>query len=363
MKKTALSIELILALFISAIFIIGMATASQTYSIPTGPLTPPLITIESPTGTTYISKFVSFQFSVNGSWDGYVEHSSVAFSLDEEARHIVYDLPLQVNKIDQNFSATLGPLSEGTHLLQVFATVGGAYRTGLNSTTFDTNDFTSQTSVYFSVNTTNQAQISILAPITETYNVNRMIPLEFTVNGTGSIVKMGYTLDEQINVTIPRNTTVYGPLSDGWHTLKVYSIFSDILPVFSTVNFTVDTTPPNVSILSLQNKIYNSSDTPLIFTINETASLITYTMDGKVFTIDGNTTLTKLQNGDHKLTVYATDEAGNAGASETIDFNVEAPLPSELAFVIIPPMALVLIGGLSLLIYLRKHNQSTANKH
>jgi hypothetical protein len=292
-----------------------------------------------------------------------VEHCSVSFSIDEEARHIIYDPPFHVKGINKNFSTTLGPLSEGMHSLQVFATVGGVYRTGSNYTTLDTNDFTSQASVYFSVNTTNQAQISILSPLNETYNVNKMIPLEFTVNRTESIVNMGYTLDEQSNVIIPRNTSLYGPLSDGLHTIKVFSIFSDILPVFSTVNFTVDTTAPNISILSIQNKVYNSSEIPLVFAVNETASLITYILDGKVFTIDGNSTLTGLQNGDHKLMVYATDEAGNAGASETIDFNVEVPLSPEVAFAIIPPMAVVLIGGLSLLIYLKKRNQSTAKKH
>ena len=190
-----------------------------------------------------------------------------------------------------------------------------------------------------------------------------MIPLEFTVNRTSSIVSMGFTLDEQSNVTIPRNTTLYGPIPDGMHTLKVYSIFSDILPVASTVNFTVDTTPPTVSILSLQNKIYNSSNIPLIFTVNETTSLITYIIDDKVNTINGNTTLTGLQDGDHKLTVYATDDAGNARASETIDFNVQVPLqPQKALAAVLPPTIVVFVGCLSFLIYLKKRNQSSANK-
>lgn len=366
MKKTALSIALILALITSSIFVIGMANSvpAPTYSVPTGPLTPPVISIESPATTTYVSWFVPLEFSVNGSWDGYVERCSVAFNLDEEAQYVIYDPPFRVNEIAQKFSTTLGPLSEGMHHLQVFATVGGTYRTSSNDTTLAYNDFTSEASVFFTVNTTGQAQISILSPQNETYNINRMIPLDFTVNRTSSIVNLGYTLDDQSNVTItvPRNTSLYGPLSDGLHTLRVYSVFSDILPVFSTVNFTVDTTAPNVSILSLQNKEYNSSDLPLVFTVNETTSLITYIMDGQVYTIDGNTTLTALQNGNHKLKVYATDGAGNIGASETIVFNVKAPLPPQLAYGVLPPLAIVLIGGLSILIYIEKR-KSAANKH
>ena len=355
-EENSIIAAFILALLVSAAFVVGSANSAPSYPIPTGPLTPPAIYVESPTSTTYVSWFVPLQFSVNGNWDGYVQRCTVTFSLDEESRYVIYDSPFRVKAIAQNFSLTLGPLSEGIHHLQIFASVRGAYWTSPNSTTIETDDFTSQTSVYFTVNTANQAQISILSPLNQTYNLNKMIPVEFTVNKNASIVNMGYILDEQLKVIIPRNTTLYGPLSDGLHTLKVYSVFSDILPVSSTVNFTVDTTPPNVSILSLQNKIYNTSNIPLVFTVNETTSQITYIIDGKVSSIDGNTTLTGLQDGDHKLIIYATDEAGNYKVSQTIDFNVQVPLSPEVAYPIFPPMAIVLVGGLVLLIYFRRRN-------
>ena len=316
--------------------------------------------MESPTTTTYPSWFVPLDFSINGNWDGSVNHCVVKFSLDDDTMQVIYNPQFASNEVAKNFSTTLGPLSEGNHHVQVFATVGGIYRTGPNSATLENNDFTSQASIYFTVNTTGQAQISIISPQNEIYSYNKDIPVEFSVNRTASIVNMGYTLDEQSNVTIPRNTTLYGPIPDGTHTLRVYSVFSDILPVASTINFTVDTTPPNVTILSLQNKVYNSSNIPLVFTVNETTSLITYILDRQVYTINGNTTLTILQDGDHKLTVYATDGAGNADASQTIDFNVQVPIPPQLALAILPPMAIVLIGGLSLLIYIEKRKQSAA---
>lgn len=363
MKKTAVFVVFILALLISATFTIGMGNSAPSYPVPTGPLTPPVISLKSPTSTTYVSKFVPLEFSMNGNWDGYVNRCSVEISIDGGDRYVIYYLRFRVNEVAQNFSVTLGPLSEGIHQLQIFATVGGIYRTGPNFTALEVNDFTSQASVYFTVNTANQAQISILSPLNETYNVDKMIPLEFTIDRTESIVSMGYTVDEQANVTVPRNTTLYGPISDGMHTLKVYSLFSDILPVSSTVNFTVDTTAPNVAVLSLQNKLYNSSKIPLVFTVNESTSLITYNMDGKVYTIDGNTTLTGLQNVDHKLIVYATDEAGNVGVSETIDFNVQVLLSPQTALPIIPPMIVVLVGGLSLMIIIRKRNRASVNKH
>ncbi len=360
MNKTALSLTFILALFISAAFIVGTANSALTNTIPTGPIAPLVISMESPTTSTYVSWFVPLKFSVEGSWDGFVDHCSVAFSIDEGSRVVIYDPPIRINELSKNFTLTLGPLSEGMHHLQVFATVSGVYRTDTNA--LATNDFTSQTSIYFMVNTFGQAQLSILSPLKQTYNTNKEIPVEFNVNRAPSIVSMGFTLDDQSNVTIPRNTTLYGPISDGIHKLKVYAVYSDVLPVYSIVNFTVDTTAPKITILSLQNKeTYNSSEIPLVFNVNETTSLITYILDGKVHTISGNETLSILQDGDHKLTIYATDKASNAGASETIDFNVQVPIPSQIALAILPPMAIVLIGGLSLLILFEKQKQSTQN--
>ena len=363
MKKTALSLAFILVLLLSATSMFGIVNSAPTYPVPTGPLAPPAISIVSPTGTTYVSWFVPVEFSVTGSWDGYVSHCTVQLSLDDGPRHVIYNLPFRVKDLDQTFSITLGPISEGIHYLEIFATVGGIYKVSANSTTYSTGDFTSQASVYFTVNTANQAQISIQSPQNKTYDFNKMIPLEFTVNKTSSIVSMGFTLDNQSTIIIPKNTTLYGPIPDGSHTLKVYSIFSDILPASSTINFTIDTTAPSVSILSIQNKIYNSSNLPLIFTVNETSSLITYIIDDKVNTIDGNTTLTGLQNGDHKLTVYATDNTGNAGASETIDFNLQVPLqPQKALAAVLPPTVVVFVGCLSFLIYLKKRNKSSDNK-
>ncbi len=234
MKKTALILTFILALLISTVSVVGMANSAPAPSIPTGPLVPPVISMESPTTTTYHSWFVPLDFSVNGNWDGFVNHCIVKFSLDDGAMQVIYNPPFRTNEVAQNFSTTLGPLSEGNHHMQVFATVGGIYRTGPNSATLENNDFTSEASVYFTVNTTGQAQISIISPQNEIYNFNKDIPVEFSVNRTASIVSMGYTLDEQSNVTIPRNTTLYGPIPDGIHTLRVYSVFSDILPVAST---------------------------------------------------------------------------------------------------------------------------------
>jgi hypothetical protein len=99
----------------------------------------------------------------------------------------------------------------------------------------------------------------------------------------------------------------------------------------SIVEFTIDTTPPNISNLSLTNKTYNFSVIPLNFNINETAQ-ISYRLDDKANTlISGNTTLTELPEGTHYITLYANDTAGNMGKSDTVFFTVNTATPSPSA--------------------------------
>jgi hypothetical protein len=121
----------------------------------------------------------------------------------------------------------------------------------------------------------------------------------------------------------------------------------------SIVNFTIDT-PPDVSILALENTTYNVSDVSLNFTVSQAVSKITYCLDGQEnVTIGGNTTLTGLPNGEHNITVYATDEAGNVGASETMYFSVDAPEPFPTT-IVVASAASAAIVGIGILVYLKK---------
>lgn len=117
-----------------------------------------------------------------------------------------------------------------------------------------------------------------------------------------------------------------------------------------TLGLTVDTRPPQVSVLGLDNNTFSASEVPLNFALNETAAEIKYCLDGQEnVTITGNTTLTGLATGDHSLTVYAVDEAGNAGSSETINFYV-TPFPTTLVIASVT----VAVIGIGLLVYFKK---------
>jgi hypothetical protein len=189
---------------------------------------------------------------------------------------------------------------------------------------------------------------------------------------------INYQLDGNFSDTVIVNSDLSSPLdysvnltnlTDGVHSLKVYAHASGwiiqisclteyAVPINSssnTVYFTVDTTSPWITILSLENQTYYTSNVPLNFTVNEVNSQISYSLDGlDNVTISGNTTLTELPNGDHNITVYATDQCGNTGASETIYFTIIEPFPTMLA---VASVAMIAVVGVGLLVYFKKRKR------
>ena len=153
---------------------------------------------------------------------------------------------------------------------------------------------------------------------------------------------------------------------EGKHTITVYALESGsyirqalmhafTITGFSSANFTIDTMPPEILTVSVENKTYETSEIPLIFTTNEPVTRILYSLDGlDNVTIAGNTTLTNLHFGEHNVTFYATDEAGNTGTSKTISFTVKESELSQNTLVAVASGASVAIVGVGLLIYFKK---------
>jgi hypothetical protein len=84
--------------------------------------------------------------------------------------------------------------------------------------------------------------------------------------------------------------------------------------------------------LSPQEGKFNSSNVKLNFAVDQMATIVEYSLDDQEnVTVTGNTTLTGLPNGYHNVTIFATDEAGHTGASETLSFEVEVPNPVPIA--------------------------------
>ena len=158
-------------------------------------------------------------------------------------------------------------------------------------------------------------------------------------------------------------------LSQGPHNITVWiraeqfmlSYYRYVWSIFQTVSFNIDSIAPHIRILFSENEAYNISDVPLDFTVNEAVSQISYVLDAhENITVAGNATLTGLANGDHNLTIYAKDEAGNAGVSETVHFTVDVPEPFP-ATLVIASVITVTVVGIGLLFYFKNRKRDSGD--
>lgn len=86
---------------------------------------------------------------------------------------------------------------------------------------------------------------------------------------------------------------------------------------------------PTISVLSPQDKTYNIKKIPLTFAVNEVTSWVGYSLDEtQNFTVAGNTTLPALNDGLHRIVVYANDTAGNMGSSDAAYFTIDTTPPN-----------------------------------
>jgi N-acetylneuraminic acid mutarotase len=185
-------------------------------------------------------------------------------------------------------------------------------------------------------------KLSLLSPENKTYASNN-VSLIISVNRATNWI--GNSLDDKENVTISGDTILSG-LTDGLHKLIVYindtfgnTISSDI------IQFSVDTKPPIISVLSPENRSYGELDIQSTITIDEPVSWIGYILDGQeMVTITGNVTLAVLSEGSHFINFYATDSIGNNGSSVRIYFNV-APFPTLIVISTILIVIIILMAA------------------
>jgi len=89
----------------------------------------------------------------------------------------------------------------------------------------------------------------------------------------------------------------------------------------------------HISITSLLNQTYSLNSVPLTLSLSKPADRVEYSLDGQAnVTVTENTTLSGLSDGSHSLRVYASDSAGNTGASDLVYFTVDttAPFPVDI---------------------------------
>ena len=122
--------------------------------------------------------------------------------------------------------------------------------------------------------------------------------------------------------------------------------------------FGYGTIPPEIAVVSPENENYTSGNVSLAFTVNKPAVWLGYSLDGQDnVTITGNVTLSGLSSGLHNVTVYAEDEFGNRGASETVFFTIAEPEPFPTTLVVAASVAAAAVVGMGLFVYFKKRKR------
>ena len=180
--------------------------------------------------------------------------------------------------------------------------------------------------LYLNQPDTTSPTVVIVSPENKAYSVTD-VSLTFTLSEPTSWI--GYSIDGGANVTIAGNTTL-SRLPNGSHSIVVYARdLAGNIGSSNVIDFTVDTSPPNISLLSPQNQIYNTTNIPLTITVDETVAWIGYSVDGQTnVSISGSITLIGLADGTHSIVVYARDLAGNIAPSATVYFTTDTISPS-----------------------------------
>ena len=93
--------------------------------------------------------------------------------------------------------------------------------------------------------------------------------------------------------------------------------------------------PPETTILSPTDTVYNQRDIPLTFYVNEPTIHLMCSVNGANITIAGNATLTNLPNGVYAVTIVSMDVDHNFAPSQTVSFNVSSDDPIVLPTVVI----------------------------
>lgn len=187
----------------------------------------------------------------------------------------------------------------------------------------------------------------IESPQSKTYTTNE-IPIVL-ITGCHLFPSTGYfSIDGGSEIKINENaaqsatfkTTIH--FADGKHTIHLRT--GDMMHSCANVSFTVNTTVPFITLISPENRVYNTSTVQLHFSlIDESIYQVTYNLDDH-----GNVTvrvlhpfpphfseeltwypLANLTDGQHHVTIYAKDDFGNGYSAETnFEVNTNPPTPS-----------------------------------
>jgi N-acetylneuraminic acid mutarotase len=88
------------------------------------------------------------------------------------------------------------------------------------------------------------------------------------------------------------------------------------------------TVPPELQVLSPENKTYTSNNIQLVLSVNRPTTWMGYSLDGRAnVTVTGDTELSDVSEGAHSMIVYVNDTFGNMVSSSAVYFSVDTVPP------------------------------------
>jgi parallel beta-helix repeat protein len=242
-------------------------------------------------------------------------------------------------------------------------------------------EFSSQNNVFFKNNITKnscgvaidaheRSLVKLGSPANNVFYLNNFIDNTQSVSVSATVKKNVWDNGTKGNYWSDYNGTDRGHdgIGDSAYVINDYN--KDYRPLMTPVSVqlpthseTSENASPVVVIIFPENKTYDENNVLLCFYVKEPASSMGYSLDGQNnVTIIGNVTLTKLPEGLHNITVYATGTSGNTGISETIAFIIAGPEPE-----LFPSIPIAVASGASaiaavacILIYFKKSKKNTS---
>lgn len=196
---------------------------------------------------------------------------------------------------------------------------------------------TNITSVNFAVSTT-PPSIRIESPKNITYTRSQVDVNISVFEGADIIYVIRAEIDSQRNITLVSNgANQYlndtESFSGGPHNLRIYANDTEgRVNDTQTVSFTIDSSPPTVTIQSPENTTYMRSTLDINVTVTDTISPvdtvlaeIDESMNDTLSSVSGDLFSTEhsFSEGSHQLRIYANDTASNVNGDLTVHFTIE----------------------------------------
>ncbi|MHA2246362.1 MAG: Ig-like domain-containing protein, partial [Candidatus Hodarchaeales archaeon] len=197
--------------------------------------------------------------------------------------------------------------------------------------------------------------VTITSPSNNTYLTTDNVWLNFTIDKPASWI--GYSLNDAVNVTVTGNTAL-NSLSEGFHSIVLYANdTSGNMGTSSVIWFTVDQTPPTVTIIRPRINLDTTMKTESVkiswettdnIKLTSTEVFVNGTLVARVLATCHSIEIS-LSQGLNNIEIVVYDIAGNYG-SASISILIEEPssTPTSTGFSFFLPLSALFVGGLLL---------------